>query len=72
VRGITWLGRNATSFLSAASFEKTDHVLIDAALADAVDLLDGLKENVLMGRLMPAGTGFLAHREAKVRAGDPT
>lgn len=56
--GITQAALAADSFLSAASFQHTSQVLRDAALAGRVDPLRGLKENVLLGRLIPAGTGF--------------
>jgi DNA-directed RNA polymerase subunit beta' len=56
--GITQVAMRSQSFLSAASFERTDQVLRDAALAGKVDELAGLKGNVLLGRLIPAGTGF--------------
>jgi len=46
------------SFLSAASFQETTSVLIDAATRGAVDYLRGLKENVIIGKLIPAGTGY--------------
>jgi len=46
------------SFLSSASFQETIRVLTEASLQNKVDHLQGLKENILMGRLIPAGTGF--------------
>ncbi|MBP9869770.1 hypothetical protein KBC59_04410, partial [Patescibacteria group bacterium] len=49
------------SFLSAASFQETARVLINAAVSGKVDKLEGLKENVIIGRLIPAGTGFGFH-----------
>ena len=49
---------NTTSFISAASFQETTRVLTDAATASKTDHLLGLKENVAIGRLIPAGTGF--------------
>ena len=55
------------SFISAASFQETTKVLTEAALAGKVDYLVGLKENVILGHLVPAGTGFKAHQEAEVR-----
>ena len=55
------------SFISAASFQETTKVLTAAALAGKVDYLVGLKENVILGHLVPAGTGFKAHLEAEVR-----
>ena len=55
------------SFISAASFQETTKVLTEAALAGKVDHLVGLKENVILGHLIPAGTGFKLHQEAEVR-----
>lgn len=56
--GITKASLNTESFLSAASFQETARVLIDAAVMNKEDRLEGLKENVIIGRLIPAGTGF--------------
>jgi DNA-directed RNA polymerase subunit beta' len=58
VMGITRTALKTESFLSAASFQETTHTLIHAAIRGAVDPLKGLKENVIIGRLIPAGTGF--------------
>lgn len=58
VLGITEVALTRESFLSAASFQHTTKVLIGAAIRGAVDPLRGLKENVILGRLIPAGTGF--------------
>lgn len=58
IMGITRISLKTDSFLSAASFQETTGVLIDAAVRGAVDRLKGLKENVIIGRLIPAGTGF--------------
>ena len=58
VLGITEVSLTTRSFLSAASFQHTSRVLIDASVRGAVDHLEGLKENVIIGRLIPAGTGF--------------
>ena len=55
------------SFISAASFQETTKVLTEAAMAGKVDYLVGLKENVILGHLIPAGTGFYMHQEAEVR-----
>ena len=55
------------SFISAASFQETTKVLTEAALAGKVDYLVGLKENVILGHLVPAGTGFRTHQDAEVR-----
>jgi DNA-directed RNA polymerase subunit beta' len=59
VMGITEVSLSRRSFLSAASFQHTTRVLIAAAIRGAIDRLRGLKENVIIGRLIPAGTGFL-------------
>ncbi len=58
VLGITRVALNTESFLSSASFQETTGVLIDAAIRGAIDPLNGLKENVIIGKLIPAGTGF--------------
>ena len=50
------------SFISAASFQETTRVLTDAAIKGKVDPLNGLKENVIVGRLVPAGTGYLKNK----------
>ena len=55
------------SFISAASFQETTKVLTEAAMAGKVDYLVGLKENVILGHLIPAGTGFYMHQDAEVR-----
>jgi DNA-directed RNA polymerase beta' subunit len=59
--GITKASLSTDSFLSAASFQETTRVLTEAAIKGAVDELRGCKENVIMGRLIPAGTGFAAY-----------
>ena len=56
--GITKASLQTNSFISAASFQETTRVLTDAAIRGKVDNLEGLKENVIVGRLIPAGTGF--------------
>ncbi len=56
--GITKSSLSTDSFISAASFQETTRVITEAALAGKVDWLNGLKENVVLGRLLPAGTGF--------------
>ena len=56
--GITKASLNTDSFVSAASFQETTRVLTKAAIEGKVDWLRGLKENVIIGRLIPAGTGF--------------
>jgi DNA-directed RNA polymerase subunit beta' len=65
--GITKASLQAESFLSGASFQETTKVLTEAALRGAVDELTGLKENVLLGHLVPAGTGFDPYNKMKVR-----
>ena len=55
--GITKASLQTESFISAASFQETTRVLTDAAIKGKVDKLKGLKENVIVGRLVPAGTG---------------
>ena len=62
--GITKAAVQSSSFLSAASFQETTKVLVEAALAYKVDKLVGLKENVTLGRLIPAGTGFRKYQAA--------
>ena len=61
--GITKASLSTESFISAASFQETTKVLTDAAVAGRVDFLRGLKENVIMGRLIPAGTGLKKYRD---------
>jgi len=56
--GISRISLSTTSFLSAASFQETARVLINAAVTGKIDRLEGLKENVIIGRLIPAGTGY--------------
>jgi len=56
--GITKISLSTDSWLSAASFQETARVLINAAVTGKIDKLEGLKENVIIGRLIPAGTGF--------------
>jgi DNA-directed RNA polymerase subunit beta' len=58
ILGITKASLSTDSFISAASFQETTKVLTDASIAGSVDHLRGLKENVIMGRLIPAGTGL--------------
>jgi len=65
--GITKASLQSESFISAASFQETTKVLTQAALAGAEDRLVGLKENVILGRLIPAGTGFKAYKDLKLR-----
>ncbi|REJ89896.1 MAG: DNA-directed RNA polymerase subunit beta' [Planctomycetota bacterium] len=64
--GITKAAVQSESFISAASFQETTKVLTEAALAGKTDQLVGLKENVILGHLIPAGTGFRSHQDAAV------
>ncbi len=64
--GMTKASLSTNSFLSAASFQETAKVLIDAAITGKIDKLEGLKENVIIGRPIPAGTGFKADKEYTV------
>src|SRR5690606_39788165 len=65
--GITKASVQSQSFISAASFQETTKVLTEAALAGRTDHLVGLKENVILGHLIPAGTGFRSIQESEVR-----
>jgi DNA-directed RNA polymerase subunit beta' len=65
--GITKASVQSESFISAASFQETTKVLTEAAIAGKSDYLVGLKENVILGHLIPAGTGFRAHQEAQFK-----
>ncbi len=65
--GITKASLQAESFLSGASFQETTKVLTEASLRGAVDDLKGLKENVLLGHLIPAGTGFSTYSNMRVK-----
>jgi DNA-directed RNA polymerase subunit beta' len=70
--GITKASLSTQSFISAASFQETTRVLTEASMAGKTDYLRGLKENVIMGRLIPAGTGLPIYRKLGVKAiGDP-
>jgi DNA-directed RNA polymerase subunit beta' len=64
--GITKASLSTDSFISAASFQETTRVLTEAAISGKVDYLRGLKENVIMGRLIPAGTGMEYYRNVKL------
>jgi DNA-directed RNA polymerase subunit beta' len=64
--GITKASLSTDSFISAASFQETTRVLTEAAVAGKVDYLRGLKENVIMGRLIPAGTGLERYRNIEL------
>jgi DNA-directed RNA polymerase subunit beta' len=65
--GITKASLETDSFISAASFQDTTRVLTDAATLGKVDILRGFKENVIMGHLIPAGTGFMENRNIRVK-----
>jgi DNA-directed RNA polymerase subunit beta' len=69
--GITKAAVQSESFISAASFQETTKVLTEAALAGKVDHLVGLKENVILGHLVPAGTGFRLFQDSEVRINAP-
>jgi DNA-directed RNA polymerase subunit beta' len=69
--GITKASLNTDSFISAASFQETTRVLTEAAIEGKSDWLRGLKENVIIGRLIPAGTGFNAYEETNAVEVDP-
>lgn len=68
--GITKAALATDSFLSAASFQETTRVLTDAAIKGKIDPLLGLKENVIIGKLIPAGTGMLRYRTVKLNTED--
>jgi DNA-directed RNA polymerase subunit beta' len=68
--GITKASLSTDSFISAASFQETTRVLTEAAINGKVDHLRGLKENVIMGRLIPAGTGMAYYRRVKIEGED--
>jgi DNA-directed RNA polymerase subunit beta' len=69
--GITKASLSTESFISAASFQETTKVLTQAAIEGKKDGLQGLKENVIMGRLIPAGTGVIKYRSANLLIDDP-
>jgi len=64
--GITKASLSTDSFISAASFQETTRVLTEASIQGRVDYLRGLKENVIMGRLIPAGTGMEIYRRVQI------
>jgi DNA-directed RNA polymerase subunit beta' len=66
IQGITQASLSTESFLSAASFQRTTHVLTNASIKGKVDKLYGLKENVIIGNIIPAGTGLDKYREIEV------
>jgi DNA-directed RNA polymerase subunit beta' len=69
--GITKASLSTDSFISAASFQETTRVLTEASISGRVDYLHGLKENVIMGRLIPAGTGLEIHRQVAIPDAQP-
>ena len=68
--GITKAALATDSFLSAASFQETTRVLTEAAIKGKIDPLVGLKENVIIGKLIPAGTGMMRYRDVKLDVDD--
>ncbi|TNC93377.1 MAG: DNA-directed RNA polymerase subunit beta' [Stygiobacter sp.] len=68
LQGITKASLQTHSFISAASFQETTRVLTEAAVSGKVDTLNGLKENVIVGRLIPAGTGAVMNRLREIAA----
>ncbi|MBL0849102.1 MAG: DNA-directed RNA polymerase subunit beta' [Candidatus Liberibacter ctenarytainae] len=66
LQGITKASLQTKSFISAASFQETTKVLTEAAIAGKVDMLEGLKENVIVGRLIPAGTGAILNEKRRI------
>jgi DNA-directed RNA polymerase subunit beta' len=70
--GITKASLSTDSFISAASFQETTRVLTEAAVRGTRDTLRGLKENVIVGRLIPAGTGLAYHGKRRRKQGDLT
>ena len=66
LQGITKASLQTRSFISAASFQETTRVLTEASVQGKVDYLSGLKENVIVGRLIPAGTGAIVNQMRRV------
>jgi DNA-directed RNA polymerase subunit beta' len=69
--GITKASLSTESFISASSFQETTKVLTEAAISGKVDYLRGLKENVIMGRLVPAGTGLPNYKHLDIQVDSP-
>ena len=69
--GITKASLSTESFISAASFQETTKVLTEASIQGKVDRLTGLKENVIMGRLVPAGTGLSRYAGMELESEEP-
>ena len=70
IRDSTKASLASTSFMSAASFQETTKVLTDAAINGKIDPLIGLKENVIIGKLIPAGTGMKRYQDIKISSTD--
>ncbi|MGI9611911.1 MAG: DNA-directed RNA polymerase subunit beta', partial [Acidimicrobiales bacterium] len=70
IMGITKASLATDSWLSAASFQETTRVLTEAAIEGRSDSMIGLKENIIIGKLIPAGTGLMRHRELETQAPD--
>ena len=70
--GITKVSLSTSSWISAASFQETTKVLTEAAIQSKIDHLQGLKENIIMGRLIPAGSGVPAYKRWKIQVEEPT
>jgi len=70
--GITKASLSTESFISASSFQETTKVLTEAAISGKVDYLRGLKENVIMGRLIPAGTGLPNYKHLDIQVDSPS
>ena len=70
LHGLTKAGTSCESFLSAASFQETSRVLTAAAIEGKVDTLEGLKENVIVGRVIPAGTGMNCYSDVEIALND--
>ena len=69
--GITKASLATDSFLSAASFQETTRVLTDAAIKGKIDPLLGLKENVIIGKLLPSGTGMKCYSDVEIECTEP-
>ena len=69
--GITKASLSTESFISASSFQETTKVLTEAAISGRVDYLRGLQENVILGRLIPAGTGLTAYKHLDIEVETP-
>ena len=72
LQGITRASLQTNSFLSAVSFQETIRVLTEASVSAKADYLRGIKENVIIGRLIPAGTGFHANNSRNIKVTNTT